>query len=83
MEHPLEGHRLDEEDTHDPDACYQKELAGYLLNAKDGPCAFLDRQTNLCTIYDSRPLICRLFDCEGEDRERLIELGILDRKQHS
>jgi hypothetical protein len=53
------------------------EMAGYLLNGKDGPCVFLDRVTNLCTIHDTRPLMCRLFNCDGEGREQLIELGIL------
>lgn len=53
------------------------EQIGYLLNAKDGPCVFLDRTTNLCTIYDTRPLMCRLFDCDGQDREKMVELGIL------
>jgi Fe-S-cluster containining protein len=57
----------------------KRELEGYLLNAPDGPCVFLDRSTNLCTIYETRPLTCRLFDCDGEGRERLIELGILRR----
>src|SRR4051812_47751659 len=28
------------------------EVIGYLLNAPDGPCTFLDRQANLCTIYE-------------------------------
>jgi Fe-S-cluster containining protein len=52
------------------------EVIGYLLNVKenDYACAFLDRQTNL---YQSRPLACRLFDCQGEGREQLIELGYL------
>jgi hypothetical protein len=54
-----------------------RELIGYLLNAEDGPCTFLDRQTNLCTIHETRPLMCRLFSCDGDDRERLVELGIL------
>jgi Fe-S-cluster containining protein len=57
----------------------KRELEGYFLNAPDGPCVFLDRQTKLCTIHETRPLVCRLFDCEGEGREQLIELGIVDR----
>src|SRR4051794_32178708 len=36
------------------------QLEGYLLNAKDGPCTFLDRATNHCSIYPTRPLMCRL-----------------------
>jgi len=59
----------------------QKELEGYLLNGRDDlACVFLDRQTNLCSIYETRPLVCRLFDCDGEGREQLIELGILTRE---
>jgi len=60
----------------------QKELIGYLLNSKEKgfACTFLDLQTNLCQIYDTRPLICRLFDCDGEGREQLIELGIIRRE---
>jgi Fe-S-cluster containining protein len=57
----------------------QPELEGYLLNGKDLACVFLDQKTNLCTIYETRPLTCRLFDCDGAGREQLIELGILDR----
>ena len=57
----------------------QRELEGYLLNghSEDPACVFLDQATNLCAIYDTRPLVCRLFDCDGEDRENLIQLGIL------
>jgi len=58
----------------------QRELIGYLLNKiteKSHACVFLDDATNLCQIYDTRPLVCRLFDCAGEGREQLIELGIL------
>jgi Fe-S-cluster containining protein len=57
-----------------------RELEGYILNRVHGPdvaCVFLDQGTNHCTIYDTRPLGCRLFDCNGEGREKLIELGIL------
>ena len=59
----------------------EREIEGYLLNspANDYACAFLDRSTNLCTIYETRPLVCRLFDCDGKNREDLIELGILTR----
>ena len=28
------------------------------LNGPDGTCVFLDRKTNLCTIYDTRPDMC-------------------------
>jgi len=57
----------------------EKELVGYNLNdkANDYACTFLDRSTNLCSIYDTRPWVCRVFDCDGEQREELVELGIL------
>ena len=53
------------------------ELSGYLLNAKDGPCVFLDRETNLCTVHPTRPLVCRLFDCDRYQEERLVQLEML------
>lgn len=42
------------------------ETVGYLLNdrRKNMACHFLDEQTNRCTIYESRPLMCRLFSCD-------------------
>src|SRR2546423_12616683 len=54
-----------------------RELIGYLLNdPKNGnACAFFDRETNLCGIYETRPLMCRLWDCSKKDE--LIELGVL------
>jgi Fe-S-cluster containining protein len=56
----------------------QEELAGYLLNSpvNDNACAFLDQTTNLCSIYDTRPWVCRVFDCDPEGKEQLIQLGI-------
>jgi Fe-S-cluster containining protein len=51
-----------------------------MLNLGDG-CVFLDPKTDLCGIYKTRPLVCRLFDCEGEGREQLIELGILPERK--
>jgi Fe-S-cluster containining protein len=59
----------------------ERELEGYLLNGRqDMACVFLNPETDLCTIYESRPLTCRLFDCEGEGREQLIDLGIIERE---
>jgi hypothetical protein len=56
---------------------FPEDEPGYLLNARDGPCVFLDREMNLCIIYETRPLMCRLFSCDGEDREELVQVGIL------
>lgn len=32
------------------------------LSRGDGVCQYFDEQTNLCTIYESRPLVCRVED---------------------
>lgn len=48
----------------------------------DGVCKYLDRDTNLCTIYDDRPLLCRVdelydsgyFDSYGLTREEYYKL---------
>jgi Fe-S-cluster containining protein len=45
----------------------QREIQGYLLNGKAGHCVFLDDGNNLCTIYATRPLVCRLFQCDGSE----------------
>ena len=49
----------------------KKELIGWMLNSKENEyaCAFLDQKTNLCTIHDTRPLLCRLFDCDAEQSD--------------
>ena len=41
------------------------EIEGYMLNdkANDYACRFFDHDTRLCTIWETRPLCCRLFDC--------------------
>ncbi|MFT6438186.1 MAG: Fe-S-cluster containining protein [Candidatus Azotimanducaceae bacterium] len=33
-----------------------------MLRLDDGWCAALDRNTNLCTIYEDRPWVCREFE---------------------
>jgi Fe-S-cluster containining protein len=45
-----------------PDASGHWEVIGYLLNGKDGPCVFLEPLSNLCTIYATPPMVCRLVD---------------------
>jgi len=57
------------------------ELVGYVLNrgaAPGGACLFLSRDAEgrgVCSIYDTRPDVCRRFDCAGAGRLRLIGLG--------
>lgn len=51
----------------------RQEVAGYLLNSRehDMACVFFDKTTRLCTIHATRPLVCRLFNCDQEqDRFR-------------
>lgn len=52
----------------------RKEVGGYLLNSREngGACVFFDRQTRLCTIHGTRPLVCRLFNCD-EEQSRFID----------
>jgi Fe-S-cluster containining protein len=46
----------------------RKEVGGYLLNSGEngGACRFFDRTARLCTIHETRPLVCRLFNCDAE-----------------
>jgi len=42
----------------------------------DGKCSALDRETNMCTIYEQRPWVCRefemgSFECQDERAESL------------
>jgi Fe-S-cluster containining protein len=47
---------------------HRREVGGYLLNSREntGACVFFDLQTRLCTIHETRPLVCRLFNCDQE-----------------
>lgn len=49
----------------DSDVAGVRERIGYLLNdpANHYACHFLDSPTRLCTIYHTRPLVCRVCDC--------------------
>lgn len=49
----------------------EKIVGSYLLNSSEneGACVFFNRQTRLCTIHGTRPLVCRLFNCDqAQDR---------------
>jgi uncharacterized protein len=39
----------------------QNSKTGYVFRTLNLPCRFLDAQTGRCTVYESRPLACRLF----------------------
>ena len=43
-------------------------IIGYTLNdrEKHGACHFFDQEQRLCTIYETRPLMCRVFNCDAE-----------------
>lgn len=45
----------------------------WLLNGKGGPCVFLGRNPEgeaVCEIYETRPLACRLFDCNSYEHRK-------------
>ena len=41
--------------------------ADWLPNGKSGPCVFLKEE--LCSIHETRPLVCRLFCCDKFKRD--------------
>ena len=45
------------------------DIIGYSLNDKANgyACHFFDRETLRCTIYETRPLVCRVFNCDDAD----------------
>ncbi|MBR1420540.1 MAG: YkgJ family cysteine cluster protein [Selenomonadaceae bacterium] len=44
--------------------CRQIEKIPFAVDMKlpDGSCKYLDHESNLCTIYKSRPIFCRVDD---------------------
>ena len=46
------------------------EPVGHSLNDRSNgfACHFFDRERRLCTIYETRPLMCRVFNCDDERR---------------
>ena len=48
-----------------------RDQAGWLLNGRGGACVFFHRDEagrGICEIYDMRPLCCRLFNCDTDER---------------
>ena len=39
----------------------QNSKTGHLFRTLNLPCTFLDTRTGQCTVYEARPLVCRLF----------------------
>lgn len=39
----------------------RNEKTGHVFHALSLPCRFLDAGTGQCTVYEERPLVCRLF----------------------
>ncbi len=50
------------------------ELVGF--DAGNGVCKFLDLETNLCKIYESRPLICRVDEAHKKLYSQMRALGL-------
>ena len=48
------------------DGTYQFETINgelIIMVVENGVCQYLDNETNECTIYDNRPLICKNYFC--------------------
>ena len=59
-----------------------KEQVGWMLGRTDGHCVFFDPENRLCTIYDTRPLVCRVFNCDGPEGEYFRDpAGFLEKER--
>jgi hypothetical protein len=52
------------------DEMYEDRYAVINLG-KDGYCAFLNRKTRLCEIYEDRPDVCRKFSNESKECKKI------------
>ncbi len=50
----------------------QSPLSGLLKQDIDGRCHYLDRENWRCTIWDKRPLPCRLYDCNQDPKLQVV-----------
>jgi hypothetical protein len=53
-----------------------EDVIGYSLNDKSNEyaCHFFDRETLKCTIYETRPLVCRVSNCDDADNPAKAEV---------
>jgi Fe-S-cluster containining protein len=49
---------------------FDDEVTGYVLDDRSNQtaCHFFNRELRLCTIYETRPMMCRVFNCDEERR---------------
>lgn len=51
---------------------HQSEQTAF-LDRGDGICRYFDEQTKLCTIYETRPLVCRVEDYYVAHLQQVID----------
>lgn len=51
-----------------------EEVVGYLLNDADNEyaCTFFDQAANRCSIWKTRPGVCRLFNCDDPEMHKQL-----------
>ena len=56
------------------------EVIGYSLNdcENEFACRFFDRTVRRCVIYETRPLMCRVFNCDAERRSGELSDLLMD-----
>lgn len=50
----------------------QSPMSGLLKQGLDGFCHYLDRETQRCSIFEQRPLICRLYNCNTDPKLQVM-----------
>jgi len=50
----------------------QSSLSGVLKQERDGYCSYLDRDDQRCTVWDKRPLVCRLYNCNTDPKLQAV-----------
>jgi len=50
----------------------QSSLSGLLKQDLDGYCHYLDRDSKRCTVWDKRPLACRLYNCNNDPKLQAV-----------
>ena len=53
---------------------YEKDFPYEIKKGEDGFCIYFDRRSLQCVIWESRPITCRQYSCDGD--ERIWEGGV-------